>query len=168
MSGELDLSLCANDIADIVAEIGGVYLGQEAAMIAERETAAEDPLTAFVTIQGAWPLAVSVSCSREMAADASRSMLGLEPHEVDEQTIFEVLGEMTNVIGGNMKALISEAAGITCQLSLPVVGDGWTAPFEASCINEVWFSWHERCLCVRLLRIVRDAGPPVTCHSTLQ
>jgi len=73
--------------------------------------AGQRTMSACVQITGAWRGAVALSCDAAMAAEAARVMTA------DMQ---DALGELVNMIGGNVKALLPE----TCQLSLPSVVEG--------------------------------------------
>lgn len=73
-----------------------------------------------VQISGAWDGAVSVQCSERAARHAARTMFGLEEADVSTADLQDALGELTNMTGGNIKALLPE----TCYLGLPVVVEG--------------------------------------------
>jgi chemotaxis protein CheX len=72
-------------------------------------------VSACVHIAGAWNGAVALSCDIEFASQAAAIMfdlVGSVPSTADMQ---DALGELTNMVGGNIKALLPE----TCHLSLP-------------------------------------------------
>ncbi len=98
----------------------------------------EDPISAFsqntrdpakeqehtyagvVQISGAWDGAVTVQCSARAARHAAQTMFGLSDDDVSVADLQDALGELTNMTGGNIKALLPE----TCFLGLPVVVEG--------------------------------------------
>lgn len=77
-------------------------------------------LIGAVQIGGAWKGAVAVECSQALARKASASMFGMAEGEVSSGEMSDALGEITNMVGGNFKALLE---GV-CQLSLPTVVEG--------------------------------------------
>jgi chemotaxis protein CheX len=79
------------------------------------------PVTcASVCLSGAWVGVVMVQSGPEAADLLSSTLLGLEPGEAVEADIADTLGEIANVIGGNLKSALP---GPTL-LSLPVVTTG--------------------------------------------
>ena len=74
----------------------------------------------IVQITGAWDGAVAVQCGEGLARQAAITMLGLAPSEVALADIQDTLGELANMTGGNLKALLPEP----CVLGLPVVVEG--------------------------------------------
>jgi chemotaxis protein CheX len=77
-------------------------------------------ISACVHIAGAWNGAVALSCDIGFASQAAAVMfdlVGSEPTTADMQ---DALGELTNMVGGNVKALLPE----TCHLSLPSAVEG--------------------------------------------
>jgi CheY-specific phosphatase CheX len=60
-------------------------------------------------------------CLREnLARAAAGIIMGMEAVDVPEETIGEVLGELTNMVAGNFKSNLSDA-GLSCHLSTPSV-----------------------------------------------
>ncbi len=78
--------------------------------------AAESTVTSIVHIEGAWHGAVVLRCPMELAVTLTSVMFqtGSEP-SLDE--IRDALGELTNMLAGNLKALLPEPSA----LSLPAV-----------------------------------------------
>jgi CheY-specific phosphatase CheX len=113
------------EVITIVNEVAKVYLGNDAFPLpgAPPATKNED-WVGLVGIRGAFSVAVSVSCSRHTAIDLASTMLDLPSDGVTERDAQDALAEFTNVVGGNLKAIISMAAGETCKLSLPIVTSG--------------------------------------------
>ncbi|HEX8324411.1 MAG TPA: chemotaxis protein CheX [Tepidisphaeraceae bacterium] len=77
-------------------------------------------MSACVHITGAWQGAVSISCDADLAARAAGIMFALDAASTGKSDVQDALGELANMIGGNVKALLPEP----CQLSLPSVVDG--------------------------------------------
>lgn len=106
-------------IADSVwSMILGMELKRGAAPDAAR--ANERTVTASVQISGAWEGVVHAQCPAGLAARAAGVMFGLPPQKVQADQVQDALGELTNMVGGNIKALLPEPS----RLSLPTVVDG--------------------------------------------
>jgi chemotaxis protein CheX len=111
------MNIPTGEVEGIVAEIWESMLGLPV------ETGAEDAprrgreVFAAVQITGAWEGAVIVECDEEAAATFTTAMLGLDDEEPAESDIHDVMGELANMAGGNVKAMV---AGDT-RLSLPTV-----------------------------------------------
>ena len=83
-----------------------------------------DPLCASISIGGPWSATLILSCSKAAAVHAASLMLGLGADEVEDVDVFDILGEFANIVGGNLKGVISEATDGEWTLSLPVVSAG--------------------------------------------
>ena len=80
----------------------------------------ERTMSACVHITGAWSGAVARSCNTGLAIEAAQIMLGVNSSDAKLGDMQDCMGELVNMIGGNVKALLPE----TCQLSLPSVVEG--------------------------------------------
>lgn len=74
---------------------------------------AEDGLGGYVQITGAWEGAVALWCPWALLHQAASHMFGSETTSDEDRR--DALCEMTNMIGGSVKALLPEP----CTLSLP-------------------------------------------------
>jgi chemotaxis protein CheX len=81
---------------------------------------AGDRLTSFVQLTGEWNGAVILECSREQACHFAGRILATDPPGSVDDDVRDVLGELANMIGGNLKSGIAAGA---C-LSMPTVMDG--------------------------------------------
>ena len=108
-------------------------------------------MNACVHITGAWRGAVALSCGKEMASEAAEIMFGLESNTASKVEMEDAVGELVNMIGGNVKALLPES----CQLSLPAVvqGSSYTVRVPGSrLVSQVPFRCGEHALNVSLLQ----------------
>jgi chemotaxis protein CheX len=80
----------------------------------------EDLLTGRVPITGAWEGRVLLACAQALAREAAGRMFGVPPGEVTAEQVHDALGELTNVVGGNVKALLPGMS----RLGLPTVAPG--------------------------------------------
>lgn len=76
--------------------------------------------TGCVQITGAWEGAVTVDCSAELAKQLTAAMFMVDPENTTIEEVTDALGELANMVGGNVKALLPEP----CRISLPAVADG--------------------------------------------
>jgi chemotaxis protein CheX len=81
-------------------------------------------VTGCVHISGEWNGTVFVQCSAEQASSAAEAMFMADPGTLGEDEISDALGELTNMVGGNIKSLLPEPS----RLSIPTVagGDNYT------------------------------------------
>lgn len=113
------MTVPAGEVQNIVAEIWESMLGlpvevgpAEPAPVAGRE------VCAAVQITGGWEGAVIIECDEAAAESFTRAMLGLEDaEEPSESDVHDVMGELANMAGGNVKAMV----GDDTRLSLPTV-----------------------------------------------
>jgi chemotaxis protein CheX len=110
-----------DDINTIVTEIWSSMLGLDVGPNGHSTT---DPDTlrvaASVQITGAWNGAVEMQFTTDLARVLAEAMLGIPAHEASDEDVADVVGELANMAGGNLKTL---AEG-TCALSLPTVTEG--------------------------------------------
>lgn len=76
---------------------------------------------ASVSIQGAWNGALVVCCSRQLAQRVATTMFQCEDDELREALWSDALGEIANIIGGNVKAMLPSPS----QLGLPRFHVDW-------------------------------------------
>jgi chemotaxis protein CheX len=105
-------------IAEITRETFGVMLGVELMELFEPPAPLEGP-TSMVHITGGYQLIVQLSFSAGFADHAAATMFEMSVDDLDAESRADALGELANMIGGGVKALLPEQ----CQLSLPMVAD---------------------------------------------
>jgi CheY-specific phosphatase CheX len=79
-----------------------------------------DQLTSAVHLSGAWNGALLFECDRRQACQFAGRFLSMDPPEAVNDDVRDVLGELANMIGGNLKCIL--VPGI--RLSMPSVVDG--------------------------------------------
>ena len=108
-----------SDLAEMVEQVWASYLdpdGTDPLITAESGSNACE-VHASVSITGSWQGIVVFGSSEAAARLAAASFLQLEPAEVGEEDLSDVLGELANIIGGNVKAMLPPG----CFLGLPQV-----------------------------------------------
>jgi len=114
--------LMESEISQITESIWESILGVE---VQQREvtglvTEKEHTLAGCVQITGAWEGAVAVHCGVDLARQIAALMFDANPAQTSIEEVQDALGELVNMTGGNIKALLAEP----CYLSLPAVVEG--------------------------------------------
>jgi chemotaxis protein CheX len=98
-------------------------------------------MAATIEITGAWNGTACLSCSEAAGRHAASVMFAMQDDEVSDEEISDAIGELINVVGGNIKSLLP---GPT-EMSLPAVHRNGhlevTGHLELA--HEVKFSWTE-------------------------
>ena len=79
-----------------------------------------DRLTSAVHLAGAWNGAFLLECNTRAACRFVGRFLSIDPPDTVDDAVISVLGELANMIGGNMKCVMTP--GIV--LSMPSIVDG--------------------------------------------
>jgi hypothetical protein len=79
-----------------------------------------DVISSWVDMTGPWTGTVVLTTGRQTAAELTRALLGeTAPELLDHEDVADAVGELANVVGGNVKAVLPTPS----VLSLPKVGD---------------------------------------------
>src|SRR5690349_2336129 len=116
------MQLSENDLREVVESVWTAMPGLELVPADHgysRDVESRN-LTGTVQITGEWQGAVMVDLPEKLARDAASAMFGMEPDELGEDEVLDALGEVANMIGGNVKGLIEGE----CKLSLPTIAEG--------------------------------------------
>jgi len=133
-----DSGLLDTDLIEIVNEVWDAYLQQPATSPAgEQAQWDKRDYTAAVSITGAWEGHVRVLVPPGPARDITAIMLAMEPEEATGHDITDAMGELINVVGGNIKNRGIQPA----KLGLPLVATGkmlFPATREAHRLSVRW------------------------------
>ncbi len=107
---------------DIDAVVQGVWSTMLFAEVEPRGHSSSDApggsvLRGTVSIFGDWSGTLAVDLTLAQAHGAACAMLDMKPGETSDDDAREIASELTNIIGGNVKALLPEGA----RLGLPSV-----------------------------------------------
>ncbi len=95
-------------------------------------------VSASVSVTGAWWGHVEIRCSKTAARQAAAALFGLGDAEASNDDVTDAVGELANIIGGNVKSLLPEP----CALSLPhVLFDGdnrWPDVVQVCGMDGTW------------------------------
>lgn len=115
----------------------------------------ERSVAGWVQFTGAWEGAVTIECSAEFARQAAATMFGVDAGSASTADTQDAIGELANMTGGNVKALLPEP----CRLSLPAVvegKDGASPVLGGNLVTMVAFDCQGTPLVVRLLQKTRN------------
>jgi chemotaxis protein CheX len=79
-----------------------------------------DVTVGCVTVAGEWQGKVLLACPARLARMAASAMFALPAAQLDDEQVADALGELTNMIAGNVKSLIPGPS----RLSMPTVTVG--------------------------------------------
>ena len=110
-----------DDVLAIIREIWDAFLGGSDTLAPAAGPADydDDTVEASVAVSGAWNGVVGVVLPQPAARAVTCTML--EATEVTHDDITDAVGELANMVGGNIKSLLPSPS----QLALPRVTYGW-------------------------------------------
>ncbi|HWA16464.1 MAG TPA: chemotaxis protein CheX [Gemmatimonadales bacterium] len=116
----------------------------------------EHPVVGCVLVSGAFNGAVTIECGEASARDAAATMFGVAPRLAGAAEIRDAIGELVNMTGGNVKALLPAVS----KLALPTVDEfsGAAVLPGTEVVTQVGFRSEGRPLVVRLLRFRNGQG----------
>lgn len=117
MSVEVEVE--QSDLAEMVEQVWESYLDPEGVspLIQTYDEDQSSEVHSSVSITGSWNGHVVYASSRAAARLAAAAFLAMELEEVSEEDVSDTLGELANIVGGQVKAMLPSGA----QLSLPQV-----------------------------------------------
>ena len=117
MSVEVEVN--ENDLAEMVEQVWVSYLDPEGVspLVPTGDEQQPSEVHSSVSITGSWTGHVVYASSTEAARKAAAAFLAMDSEEVSQEDLSDVLGELANIVGGNVKAMLPPG----CFLSLPQV-----------------------------------------------
>ena len=117
---ESSAEILPSELAQIVESVFATMLGLEVGECGMPWFPNGERLTAAVHMAGDWNGAILLECDRRQACQFAGRFLSMDPPDSVDDVVRDVLGELVNMIGGNMKCVLTR--GI--RLSMPSVVDG--------------------------------------------
>ena len=77
-------------------------------------------ITGCVHVSGEWSGSVFLECESATAVGAAEAMFAAEPGGLSPDEVSDALGELTNMVGGNIKSLLPAPS----RLSVPSIAQG--------------------------------------------
>ncbi len=114
-----DVVVNRDDLAEMVEQVWVSYLDPEGVspLVPTGDDGQPSEVHSSVSISGAWTGHVVYASSTEAARMAAAAFLAMDRAEVSQEDLSDVLGELANIVGGNVKAMLPPG----CFLSLPQV-----------------------------------------------
>ncbi|MGC8628212.1 MAG: chemotaxis protein CheX [Acidimicrobiales bacterium] len=131
--------LTTDNVVQLTYEVWEALLAVDGRPQLEPGDLPSQDVVALASISGAWNGTVCLSCSRAAAVQASAAMFGIDEADVTDVELADAVGELVNVVGGNIKSLVPGPS----SLSLPSVksGEALELPANLQLQQEVRFSW---------------------------
>jgi chemotaxis protein CheX len=108
-------------IADIARDVWQSFLGMDLEPAALVEHPLDGPtVTGCVHVSGEWNGSVVLESTAALAQAAAEAMFAAEPGSLSAEEVSDALGELTNMVGGNIKSLLPAPS----KLSIPSVTEG--------------------------------------------
>ena len=109
----------ASDVAQITSDLFVAMLSMPFdAKPSDDLEVSGDALEACVKITGEWTAELRVLCPTDLVSRIACTMYGTTEEDLEAEEARDALGEVANVVGGNVKGIINGE----CALSLPCVG----------------------------------------------
>ncbi len=109
-----------------------------------------EPMYAWVDVNGTTSGRVLLATERTTAEDLARSLLGMEPAEpVSTEDFVDALGEVANVVGGNVKSLVPDPGVLT----LPQVTHERPPTEPEELFYELALDWRGRAVVISLWKL---------------
>ncbi|MDX6202501.1 MAG: chemotaxis protein CheX [Frankiales bacterium] len=119
MSQEIEV-VSPDDVCIITQDVWASFLDVHIERIALDESLSGRPsIVGAVRVTDAWFGAVVLEVTPGLARTVAATMFSSTPDVVTDAEVVDALGELTNMIGGNIKSLLPAPS----QLSLPMVAD---------------------------------------------
>jgi chemotaxis protein CheX len=98
----------------------------------------DDPRYAWVEVAGPVVTRVMLTTGRATGEHLTRALLAMDEAEaVSDADFADAVGELANVVGGNVKSLVTNPGALT----LPVVTHEHPAMGSATCLLNTYFGW---------------------------
>jgi chemotaxis protein CheX len=121
------VAIDVQDLSSIISDVWNTYIDTEVMVLpfASERASTGDQVTARIQIHTEQNVTVLVGCDGPSAADLARRMFRLDDAaELDIDDVGDALGEVVNVVGGNVKSLTKSPS----SLSLPHIVAGRLDP----------------------------------------
>ena len=120
VSCDMRVEIRPGELAQIVKSVFETMLGLDTVQTEAQWTPSRDRVTSAVHLAGEWNGAIVLECTASQACQFAGRFLSMHPPCAVNDDVRDVLGELANMIGGNLKCLLAQ--GI--RLSMPIVMDG--------------------------------------------
>jgi chemotaxis protein CheX len=126
-SDDLTREMFASDeqIVGITQDVWGSFTGKAIQVAGDEAMPDGGQVTVgWVAVTGDWQGCVLLACPTRLARTAASAMFDLPAEKLTDEEVADALGELTNMIGGNLKSLLPGPS----HLSMPAVTVGASYP----------------------------------------
>lgn len=139
------MTMLSDGIEEVTSIVWGSVLDLPVELAIGQLLPTNPTVTCFVQIEGAWEGAVVFRCPERLGILLADSMFGDSSANRDTSDIRDALGEITNILTGNIKALLPQPSRITLPViasgndyELEVLGTETMAEVAFSCLGETF------------------------------
>ncbi|MCU1398005.1 MAG: hypothetical protein JWN62_1114 [Acidimicrobiales bacterium] len=126
------------EVLDELVALGwSTFIGSDLVRI-DNEPPPANVVCSSIAISGSTSATVLFFADTKLAASGTAAVLGMELSEVSDDDIHDVIGELVNIIGGNLKGVVSDGEQ-QWGLSLPVVSNAMQRCPGSRLVAEVSF-----------------------------
>ncbi|MGQ7295884.1 chemotaxis protein CheX [Quadrisphaera sp. KR29] len=119
----------------VVDEIFASFVGEDEVLLPLEGELPEQTVSAWVGIEGPWRGRVVLTCAPATAEELTRALLrGQVGEQLEPEDVEDGFGELANVVGGGLKALLPDVSSLT----LPRVGAQAPAGAEEHRVASLW------------------------------
>jgi len=115
------MELLEDEIVKVTKEVWKTLMGLEIKVAEEDFGPETEKIAGFIQIMGAWDGTIILDCEKELSRLLASLIFGMPKEEVKDEEILDALGELVNIIAGNLKAYLPQPG----HLSLPAAVGGW-------------------------------------------
>ncbi|MBB3086161.1 chemotaxis protein CheX [Geodermatophilus sabuli] len=124
-------------VQEIADQAWSALVGEDEVLVPVPGELGPDTRSSWVEIVGPWSGTVVLTCDRDTAEELTRALLREHaPAELEPEDVDDALGELANVVGGNVKAVLPGPS----FLGLPEVGPAprVTSPADTCRVDALW------------------------------
>ena len=129
--------LDAATVQEIADQAWAALIGEEEVLVPLPGELPPATLSSWVDVVGPWTGTVVLTCGSDTAEELARALLREHaPAELDDEDVDDALGELANVVGGNVKAVLPGPS----VLGLPEVGVAPSpgSPADTCRVDALW------------------------------
>lgn len=115
-----DLERYRAEAKQIVQDVFSAMLGRQIEPATAAWSPARDQLTSVLYFAGEWRGAILLECAPGQAFAWTARLMGIEQPSCMDEDVRDALGELTNMVAGNLKSVLRPGA----VLSMPSVVEG--------------------------------------------
>ncbi|MGA9671103.1 MAG: chemotaxis protein CheX [Terracidiphilus sp.] len=116
----METAVSQDTVVEIVESIFSTMLEIDVSPSNSPHSTGGERMTSTVYLEGDWNGAVSLECNRSQACQFAGRFLATDPPAAVDDDVKDALGELVNMIGGNIKSILAQET----RLSMPSVIDG--------------------------------------------